>query len=50
MMLWKLRDRVFDELTQMPLAVEIVRSRRGILELQRSLFVLPVALDRLKEH
>src|SRR4029079_4677420 len=34
----------------MSLPVQVVRSRRGILELKRPLLVLPVALYRLEKH
>src|SRR3954464_12947147 len=49
-MLGQLRHRVLDQLAQMALAIHVVRTRRGILELERSLLVFPVRLDRLKEH
>src|SRR5688572_19422354 len=49
-MLGQLGNRLLDELAQVALAVEVVRTRRRILELERTVFVLPVLLDRLEEH
>src|SRR3954462_6256703 len=47
--LGKLCDRLLDELPKMPLAVQVVRPSRRILELQRTLFVFPIGLDRLEQ-
>ena len=42
MMLGETRDRGLDQLAQVPLAIEIIRPRRAVLELQRALVVIPV--------
>jgi hypothetical protein len=46
----ELLDGLLDRFAEMPLAVEIVRSRSRILELQWPVVVFPVPTDRLEQH
>jgi hypothetical protein len=42
--------RLLDQLTQMALAVHVIWPRVAVFELQRPFLILPVLLDRLKQH
>src|SRR3982751_2696619 len=46
----QLRHRLRHEFAQVPFPVEVVRTGRRILELQRPVLVLPIALHRLEQH
>src|SRR5438270_4942485 len=48
--LGQLRYALLDNLSQVTLPVHVIGPRRGILELERAIFVLKVLLDRLKEN
>src|ERR1051325_2718739 len=49
-MLRKLGDTFFDDLSQMTLAIHVIRTRGRVLELKRPVFILRVLLHGLKEH
>ena len=50
MMLRQLSDRLGNQLTQVPLAVQIVRTGCRVFELERAVVIVPVSLDRLEQH
>src|SRR2546423_1690483 len=49
-MLGKLGNAFLDDLPQVPLAVHVVGSRCSVLELQRTILILEVFLNRLEQH
>jgi hypothetical protein len=48
--LGKLGDALLDDLPQMTLTVHVIRAGRSVFELERTIIVLKVLLDRLKEN
>src|SRR5687768_3423966 len=46
----ELRNALLDDFPQVPFAVHVVRTRGGVLELQRTVLILEVLLHRLEEH
>ena len=49
-MLGQLRDGLLDDLSQMTFPVHVVRTRGRVLELKRTVLILKILLNRLKEH
>src|ERR1044072_2014899 len=49
-LLRKLRATFFDDLSQMTLAIHVIRTRGRVLELKRPVFILRVLLHGLQEH
>src|SRR5687767_1642333 len=49
-MLGKLSNRRLDQLPQVALAIQVIRARSRILELQRPVVLLPRSPNRLEEH
>jgi hypothetical protein len=43
-------NRSLNEVPEVPLSEQVIGSRRRILELQWTIFVLPVSLDSLEEN
>jgi hypothetical protein len=50
MMFRKPFHRLLDELPQVALPIQVVGTGMRILELERTIVVLPVLLDRLEQH
>ena len=49
MMFWKLLHRFLDDSPQIAFPVEIVRSHPGVFELERSVIIVPTALQLLEK-
>ncbi len=49
MMFWKLLHRFLDDSPQIAFPVEIVRSHPGVFELERSVIIVPAALQLLEK-